>query len=233
MIEQLFTSLSSALSSNLLLASLAAFSWGILSILLSPCHLSSVPLIVGYISKQEEMNKKNAFIISSVFSLGILLTIAVVGLITASMGRIMGDIGTAGNYFLGVVLFLVGLYLMDVIPLPSFNLNVTQNHRKGIVGAIILGILFGSALGPCTFAFFAPVLGIIIKISGESLLFAVIILLAFSIGHVSVIITAGTLTSKLRALLNWSQESKSLLWLKRICGILVITGAVYLVYKSF
>ena len=54
----------------------AAFVWGILSIVLSPCHLSSIPLIVGFIGEQENLTTRRAFAISSVFAIGILFTIA-------------------------------------------------------------------------------------------------------------------------------------------------------------
>ena len=53
MLETLFTWVTKLLSGHPLLGLLGAFIWGILSILLSPCHLASIPLIVGFISQQE------------------------------------------------------------------------------------------------------------------------------------------------------------------------------------
>jgi len=70
-----------------------AFAWGVLSILLSPCHLSSIPLIVGFISEQGKLTTRKAFGISALFGLGILITIALIGIATAAAGRIMGDVG--------------------------------------------------------------------------------------------------------------------------------------------
>ncbi|MCK7527965.1 MAG: hypothetical protein MZV64_65400 [Ignavibacteriales bacterium] len=49
------------------------------------------------------------------FLLGILITIALIGVITASLGRLMGDVGAIGNYLVAVIFFLVGLYLLDII----------------------------------------------------------------------------------------------------------------------
>ncbi len=93
MIEGIFTTLYEAMMGAAWIAVLASLGWGVLSILLSPCHLSSIPLIVGFISSQGKMTVGRTFNISLVFSLGILFTIGLIGVITASLGRLMGDLG--------------------------------------------------------------------------------------------------------------------------------------------
>jgi cytochrome c-type biogenesis protein len=229
MIEEIFTTLSTALYDNFWIAILASFGWGVLSILLSPCHLSSIPLVVGFISSQGKISMKRTFNISLVFSVGILITIALIGIITASLGRLMGDVGSLGNYLVAGIFFLVGLYLLDVIKFDWNNVGLKQTKAKGLLAALILGLLFGIALGPCTFAYMAPVLGIVFQTAQTNYLLAVLFLLAFGIGHCSVIVGAGTLTGKVQKYLNWSEESKTILWIKRICGVLVILGGVYLI----
>lgn len=228
MFEEIFTVLSNALYENHWIAVLASFGWGVLSILLSPCHLSSIPLIVGYISSQGKISVARTFNISLIFAVGILITIAAIGIITASLGRLMGDVGSVGNYLVAAIFFLVGLYLLDIIKFDWNNVGLTQTKAKGLLAALILGLLFGIALGPCTFAYMAPVLGIVFQTAQTNYLLAIIFLLAFGIGHCSVIVGAGTLTGKVQKYLNWSEESKTILWIKRICGILVIFGGVYL-----
>jgi cytochrome c-type biogenesis protein len=118
MIESLFTALNTALYDNFWISMLASFGWGVLSILLSPCHLSSIPLIVGYINTQGTITMSRTFTISFVFAAGILITIALIGMITASLGRLMGDVGAIGNYLVAGIFFIIGLYLLGVIPLP-------------------------------------------------------------------------------------------------------------------
>jgi cytochrome c-type biogenesis protein len=93
MIEQLLTSLSQAVTGTPLIALGAAAGWGVLSIILSPCHLASVPLIVGFIDGQEQMSTRRAFIISNLFAVGILFSIALIGLLTALAGRMLGAFG--------------------------------------------------------------------------------------------------------------------------------------------
>ena len=158
-----------------------------------------------------------------------LITIALIGVITASLGRLMGDVGVYGNYFVAGIFFLVGLYLLDIIKFDWNNIGLKQTKAKGLLAALILGLLFGIALGPCTFAYMAPVLGIVFQTAQTNYLLAVLFLLAFGIGHCSVIVGAGTLTGKVQKYLNWSEESKTILRIKRICGILVIFGGVYLI----
>ena len=83
MLEQILTSLSNGLEQSPGWALLAAFGWGVVSIVFSPCHLASVPLVVGFISTQEDASTGRAFRLSLVFSLGVLASIALIGVVTA------------------------------------------------------------------------------------------------------------------------------------------------------
>lgn len=233
MIEEIFTALSNALYENYWISLLASFGWGVLSILLSPCHLSSIPLVVGFISSQGKITLRRTFYISLIFSVGILITIAAIGIITASLGRLMGDVGSTGNYLVAGIFFLVGLYLLDIIKFDWNNSALRQTKSKGLLAALILGLLFGIALGPCTFAYMAPVLGIVFQTAQTNFTSAAFLLLAFGIGHCTVIVGAGTLTKKVQKYLNWSEESKTILWVKRICGVLVVLGGIYLILTTY
>ena len=117
MIDGIFNFLYEAMNGAVWIAVLASFAWGVLSILLSPCHLSSIPLVVGFISSQGKISLGRTFNTSLIFAVGILITIAVIGIVTASLGRLMGDIGSIGNYLVAGIFFLVGLYLLDIIKL--------------------------------------------------------------------------------------------------------------------
>jgi cytochrome c-type biogenesis protein len=229
--DALFTSLTEAMYGNYSLALLASFVWGILSILLSPCHLSSIPLIIGFLTAQGEKKTSRAILLSFIFALGILVTIAAIGAITAALGRIMGDVGPYGKYFVAIIFFIVGLYLMDLIRLPDTGVNLRPlGIRSPFISAFILGLIFGIALGPCTFAFMAPVLGIVFQLSNTNAVAAGALLLAFGLGHCSVIVAAGGLTSRVQAYLDWTNRTKAVLWIKRIAGFLVILGGIYTLY---
>jgi len=229
--ETLFIALTRAVEGSAGLALGAAFLWGILSIVLSPCHLSSIPLIVGFIG-QGKISTARAFWTASLFSLGILITIAVIGVITSTAGRMLGDIGAWGNYLVACVFFAMGLVLMGLLPMPWSGPGQVGMRRKGPLAAFILGLVFGIALGPCTFAYMAPVLGVTFKLAQTNALQATTMLLAYGLGHCSVIVVAGTSTELVQRYLDWNEKSKGVTILKNICGVLVILGGVYLLYVA-
>ena len=228
--EKLFTMLTHAVDGTPAIALIAAFTWGILSILLSPCHLASIPLIVGFVDQQGRMSTKRAFFISALFAAGILVTIGAIGAITAAAGRMLGDVGPYGNYFVAIIFFVVGLYLLDVIPMPWSGPGQVGMKRKGLLAALILGLVFGIAIGPCTFAYMAPMLGVTFKVASTSLAYGIILLLAYGVGHCSVIVFAGTCTELVQRYMNWSEKSKGAVILKKICGVLVLIGGLYLIF---
>ncbi len=227
--EKLFTTLTHAVEGTPLIAFAAAFLWGILSILLSPCHLASIPLIVGFIDKQGRMSTKRAFFISMLFAVGILITIGIIGAITAAAGRMMGDIGRYGNYFVAAIFFVVGLHLLDVIPLPFSGPAQVGMKRKGLLAAFILGLVFGIALGPCTFAYMAPMLAVTFRLASTALLYGILLLIVYGLGHCSVIVLAGTCTELVQKYMNWNEKSKGAVIVKRVCGVLVLLGGLYLI----
>ena len=198
MIETLFTWLTTALSEQFGIALLAAVGWGIVSILLSPCHLASVPLVVGFMGGIENLRASRGAVIASVFAAGIFITIAVVGAVTALLGGLVGDVGSAGNYVVAIVLFVIGLHLLGVIPMPWSGGGRLMPKRKGLVGAFVLGLLFGVAVGPCTFAYFMPVLGFAFLSGQTNALYGTVLVAVTAIGHCSVIVAAGTAAGALQ-----------------------------------
>jgi cytochrome c-type biogenesis protein len=234
MIIELFTWLSQALTKSPEFAIGAAFIWGVLSVILSPCHIACIPLIVGFIDGQGNISTKRAFGLSLLFGLGILITIGIIGLVTGLAGRMIGDISGYGNYFVAVIFFAIGLNLLDLLPLPFIGGRANPNYkRKGFLAAFVLGLLFGIALGPCTFAYMATMLGIVFSVAYTQIVFALSLLLAYGIGHCAVLVFAGTFMEAMRHYLQWTEKSKGAVILKRICGVLVILGGVYLIGLNF
>ncbi len=230
--ERLFIVLTHAVEGSPAIALGAAFAWGVLSIILSPCHLASIPLIVGFIDVQGRISTKRAFVISLLFSLGILITIAAIGAITAAAGRMMGDVGRYGNYFVAVIFFVVGLHLLGVIPMPWSGPGKVGMKRKGLLAAFALGVVFGIALRPCAFAYMAPMLAVTFKVSSTQMGYGILLLAIYGVGHCSVIVLAGTSTELVQRYLNWNEKSKGALILKSVCGVLVILGGIYLIYTA-
>jgi cytochrome c-type biogenesis protein len=232
MINELFIGLTHAVDGTPAIAMTAAVGWGILSIVLSPCHLASIPLIVGFIDQQGQMSTRRAFTISLLFSLGILITIGVIGTVTAAAGRMMGDVGRWGNYAVAAIFFAVGLYLLEVIRLPLPNAAQPGIKSKGMLAAFVLGLVFGVALGPCTFAYMAPMLGVTFRLASTNLSYGVLLLVLYGVGHCGVIVLAGTFSEVVQRYLNWNEKSKGSIILKKVCGALVLLGGLYLLYTA-
>jgi len=148
MIMMWFEKLSMALYSSPIAALSAAFLWGVLSVLLSPCHLASIPLIIGFLDGQKALTTAKAFKLSLFFTLGILLMMAVIGLITGLLGRMLGNIGNWAEPTIGVVFILIAFFIADIVQMPSFLSGEVQNKpRKGVWAALTLGFLLGIGLG--------------------------------------------------------------------------------------
>ncbi|MBN2407654.1 MAG: cytochrome C biogenesis protein [Elusimicrobia bacterium] len=233
MIRELFDLLYKSLYAAPLIALLGSFVWGILSILLSPCHLASIPLIIGFIDEQGKISTKRAFWISLLFSNGILVTIGLIGVITGLLGRMLGDIGRFGNYFVAVIFLIIGLHLLEIIQLPFLgSAKQPGMKKKGFLAAFLIGLIFGIASGPCTFAYMAPMLGVVFSVASKNIIFAVSLVLAYAVGHCSVIVFAGTFTEIVQKYLNWSERSKGTVILKKVCGILVILAGIYMFFNK-
>jgi cytochrome c-type biogenesis protein len=228
--QELFAALTRAVEGTPAVALGAAFVWGILSILLSPCHLASIPLIVGFIADRDETTTRRAFRLSVVFSVGVLVSIALIGIITAALGRLVGDLGSIGNIAVSIVFFIFGLYLMDILPLDWSGLPATT-ERRGPVAALGLGFVFGIGLGPCTFAFLAPLLLVVFDRAQTDVAGAAALLLAFALGHCGVIVAAGTAFSRVQGFLSWGERSGVARWVRRGCGALVVLAGVYLLLR--
>ncbi|MBA7694289.1 hypothetical protein ES703_102896 [subsurface metagenome] len=126
----------------------------------------------------------------------------------------------------------MALYLLDVIRIPGIGINARRFKSGGYISALTIGLLFGIALGPCTFAYLAPVLGIVFNISASNLLYSIFLLIAFALGHCFIIVFAGVLYEKVQQYLNWTEKTKSAVILRKICGAFVFLGGVYLIYTA-
>lgn len=227
--DALFTWLSEAMTGSPWLALVAAAGWGVASLVLSPCHLASIPLVVGFIAERKNTTPRQAFGYALLFALGILGSIAAVGGATAVAGRMLGDVGPWANYGVAVVLLAVGLHLLGILPLP-WEGSVSLPRYHGKAAALLLGLIFGVALGPCTFAYLAPVLGVIFGVARKQPGFAALLLLAYGIGHCTLIVVAGASTERVQRILDWNGNSRGAVWMRRSCGLLVLAGAAWLVF---
>jgi cytochrome c-type biogenesis protein len=58
------------------------------------------------------------------------------------------------------------------------------------------------------------------------------VLLAYGIGHCTLIVVAGASTEKVQRVLNWHGNSRGAVWMRRACGLFVLAGAAWLVVTA-
>jgi cytochrome c-type biogenesis protein len=228
---ELLTAFGRAFEASAALALPAAFVWGLLSVVLSPCHLSSIPLVVAYMSGGDEMpTGRRAVLLSGSFALGILASIAAVGAATVAAGRMAGDVGRVGTWLLAAVFFAVGLNLIGILPLPTWSAPTGAPHKRGAGGALLLGLLFGAALGPCTFAFMAPLLGLAFRAGADRAVFGALLVALFGLGHSVAIVASGVSVQGVQRWLAWKGGARAVSVLRGVAGVAVIAGGLYFIY---
>jgi cytochrome c-type biogenesis protein len=229
----LLTAFGEAFAGAPLLALVAAFAWGVLSVVLSPCHLTSIPLVVAYVNGEGAPPPfRRAFGLSSLFALGTLVSIAGIGLVTALAGRVAGDVGRWGTWLVAAVFIVMGLNLLGVVPLRAGLSGPTSSSRKGPGGALLLGLVFGVALGPCTFAFMGPLLGLAFRSGSTQSPVGAWLIVLYGLGHAGLIALAGASTGLVQRLLTWNNRERGALWLKHAAGVAVILGGLYFLWTA-
>lgn len=222
-----------ALGASLLVALFASVVWGVFSVLLSPCHLGTIPLVVGMVGATTRAGgRRNGAVLSFSFAGGMLLAIAVLGAIAATAGHALQGLGAVTNYVIAGIFLIAGLNLTGILPLPLPSLTIKPGNRKGVVAAFVIGFVFGVGLSPCTFAFLAPIIGLTFGTATSDPLRAAVLVLTFGVGHCAVIGLAGSSTELVQRYLDWNEGSRAVGLLKVICGVLVLVAAAVLVYTA-
>lgn len=220
------------MSSGSIIAGIGAFAWGMVSVLFSPCHLASIPLIVAYVGGQENaLNPRRASWYAGAFTIGLFITIAAVGIVCALMGRMLGDVGIWWQVLVGAVLIWVALGMLGVQACSMSGTLLYRLKLRGIHGAFGLGLAYGVLSGSCTFGFIAPILAIVSvqqKIVTGSLL-----MILFALGHCLPIALAGSSTAMVRKLTENSTWQGAGLWFRRGAGMVIALLGIYFIFNPF
>jgi cytochrome c-type biogenesis protein len=232
MLEEIFLKVNEWMAGAVYLAALGCFLWGMVSVLFSPCHLASIPLIVAYVGGQEiSVNPRQAIGYSVLFSLGLFITISLVGVICALLGRMLGDVGNYWQVFVGVVLVWVALGMLGVEKCSFYGGSLQKLNLKGLSGAFAVGLSYGVLSGSCTFGFIAPILAIITI--QQEVLVGVIFILLFGLGHCLPIVVAGSSTAAVRRLLENNVWQGTGEWFRRGAGTVIGCLGLYFIINPF
>ena len=226
--DQVFLTINSWIGQGLFLGGLGCFLWGMVSVLFSPCHLASIPLIVSYVAAQDQtVEERKAAVYSFVFTIGLFLTIAVIGVICTLLGRMLGDVGPYLSIAVGVILVWVALDFLGLAKCSMPSGMMAKIQVKGILGAFILGLAYGVLSGSCTFGFIAPILAIITL--QQKILTGIVFIVLFGLGHCIPIAIAGSSTAFVKRLLENSTWAAGGTFFRKLAGLCIgILGIYYL-----
>jgi len=227
--DSLIHHFSTFLSNNIWLAVITSFLAGVVSSF-SPCVLSIIPLIVGYVGGYARKDKKLAYKYSFIFCLGIILTFTLLGVASALLGRLFTGAGRWWYIILGVIMLIVGLQLIGVIEFRNNSCKM-PNRRKGVVGAFFLGILGGVLSSPCSTPILAAILAFVA--SKGNILLGVIMLFLYSIGHCVLIFMAGTSIGLVEEISNSNKTIFIGKLLKILLAVIIFITGFYLLYLGF
>lgn len=230
MIDNWLNQIADVIGKNMWLAPVLALAAGILTSF-TPCSLSSVPLIIGYVGGTGEKNTKKAFMYSLTFALGTAITFVTLGIIATSAGKLMGTTSNVWYIILGVLMVLMSLQTWGIFNfIPSVNL-ISKSKKRGFVGAFLAGILGGIFSSPCS----TPVLvALLAVIAGNgSLLWGILLMILYSIGHSTLVIAAGTSIGFVQKINGSEKYQKAGTILKIIMGSVILLIGLYMFWLAF
>ena len=232
MLDTLFIAMNQWMNQGAVVAMTGAFLWGTVSVLFSPCHLASIPLIIAYVGGQQNaVNPKKAVWYAGAFTSGLFITIAAVGVVCALLGRMLGDVGTWWQILVGAVLIWVALGMLGVQSCSMSGSLLYRLKLHGIHGAFGLGLAYGILSGSCTFGFIAPILAIVTV--QQKIVAGSIMMIFFALGHCLPIVLAGSSTAWVRRLTENSTYQGVGLWFQRGAGVVIALLGVYFISGPF
>ena len=205
--------------------------WGGVLVSFSPCVYPVMPLTATIIAGLNTTGTKlRGFVISLIYVLGVAITYCALGAFAALTGKFFGQIQNHPMTFLivGNVLIIFSLVMFDVIPMPALGINISHKIKiKNLWAVLVLGMAAGLVVGPCT----APVLGTVLLYvaSRQNVLYGISLLFIFSYGVGASLILIGTFSSILSSL---PRSGAWLVWIKRLCGIILLGIGEYFFIKS-
>jgi len=230
MINSWLEILSELISQKMWLAPIIALVAGLLTSF-TPCSLSSVPLIVGYVGGTKSTDTKRAFKLSVTFAIGMAVTFTILGTLASILGRLMQGAGSWWFIVLGVLMVLMALQTWEIYDFIPSSYLTGKNTKKGYLGAFLAGILGGIFSSPCATPMLVVLLAIVAK--EGNILWGVFLLLLYSLGHSILVIIAGTSIGFVQRLTSSDKYGATSKYLKIAMGCIMLLIALYMFYLGF
>lgn len=229
MINEWLDVLSAAIQNNLWLAPLFALLAGILTSI-TPCSLSTIPLVVGFVGGTS-VEPKKAFRLSLTFALGSAVTFTLLGVAASLAGNLIGMSAKWWYLILGVLMVLMALQTWELFQIIPATYYISKNRKRGYMGAFITGILGGIFSSPCATPVLIALLAIVA--SKGSLAWGVLLLLLYSIGHGTLAVAAGTSVGMVKKITTSNGYGKWSNTLKIVMGMVILGIGLYMFYLGF
>lgn len=199
---------------------------------LTPCMLSMLPITIGFIGGAETKTRLQAAIQSTWFALGLATTLAALGILAAVVGKVYGQIGLGLPIVVSVIAILMGLNLLEALPLQLPNwggMDWISQELPEAVRSYLIGLTFGLVASPCSTPVLASILAWISTTQDPVL--GSVLLLAYTAGYVAPLILAGTFTASIKKLLELRRWSG---WITPASGALLLGFGVFsLLFRLF
>ena len=227
---ELLENVSSMITASAWLAPVLALFAGILTSF-TPCALSSIPLVVGYVGSTGQRDTKRAFWLSVSFAGGAAVTFTILGVIASLAGKLVGTSASWWYIILGVLMVLMALQTWGVFEIIPSSYLISKSKKKGMIGAFTAGILGGIFSSPCATPVLVSLLAIV---AGRgSILWGILLLLLYSVGHGILAVAAGTSIGFVQKLSASEKYGKTSTILKIIMGALILLIGFYMFYLGF
>lgn len=227
---EILKSISLLIENNVWLAPFLAFAAGALTSL-TPCSVSSVPLVIGYVGGAAGSDTCKAFRLSLAFVFGSALTFTALGTAASTAGMFFMRAASWWYLILGSLMILMALQTWEIFEIIPSSYLMSKNRKKGYLGAFIAGILGGIFSSPCS----TPVLiALLAIVAGKgSIIWGASLLIFYSIGHGLLALAAGTSFSLAQKLSEDMEESRAGLIIKLALGAIILLAGLYMLYLGF
>ncbi len=205
---------------------------------ISPCPLATNITAVGFISKDLE-NRNRVFINGLLYTLGRAITYTIIPLVIyfgADQMKFSGFFQQYGEKFIGPLLILIGLIMLDVIGIKFPGMSVLtskmQNKSKwGYLDVVLLGIVFALAFCPYSGVLFFGMLVPLTISSASGLYLPVVFAVATGI---PVILFAWVLAYAVSGIGNLYHKIKTFeIWFRRVISVLFIAVGIYYIFRAY
>jgi len=216
---------------------LSALALGLMTAI-SPCPLATNITAIGFISKDIE-NRNRVFLNGLLYTLGRALTYTIIALIIyfgADQFKLSGFFQRYGEKFIGPLLIIIGLLMLNVIKLkfPGLDKLTSRMQNKsnwGYFDAILLGLLFALAFCPYSGVLYFGMLVPLTLTTTAGLYLPVVFAIATGI---PVIIFAWVLAYAISGIGNVYLKVKSFeLWFRRIIAVMFIAVGIYYLIRVY